>query len=63
MNGMTTGVLLDGAKVGEQTYDTSASSFSLGGLDVSATSSPKRFERVKMNLEHGSCSERIPVEL
>ena len=28
----------------EQTYGTSASSFSLGGLDVSATSSPHRFE-------------------
>ena len=26
----------------EQTYDTSASPFSIGGLDVSATSSPKR---------------------
>ena len=35
----------------KQTFDTSASSFSLGGLDVSATSSPKRFEWVKMNLE------------
>ena len=37
----------------EQTYDTSASSFSLGGLDVSATSSPKGFEWVKMNLNIG----------
>ena len=35
----------------EQTYDTSASSFSLGGLDVSATSRPKRFEWVKMILD------------
>ena len=35
----------------EQTYDTSASSFSLGGLDVSAISSPKRFQWVKMNLD------------
>ena len=33
----------------EQTYDTTASSFSLGGLDLGATSSPKRFEWVKMN--------------
>ena len=47
----------------EQTYDTSASSFSLGGLDVSATSSPKRFEWVKMNLDTGGCSEHIPIEL
>ena len=44
MNGMMTGVLLDGTKVGNKTYDTSASSFSLGGLDLGATSSPKRFE-------------------
>ena len=36
----------------EQTYDTSESVFSLGGLDV--TSSPKRFEWVKMNLETGA---------
>ena len=50
---MMTGVLLDGAKVGNR-YDTSASSFSLGGLDVGATSTPKRFERVKMNLDTGA---------
>ena len=50
-NGMMTGVLLDGT---EQTYDTSASSFSLGGLNVSATSSPKRIEWVKMNLDTGA---------
>ena len=37
----------------EQTYDTSANSFSLAGLDVSATRSPKRFEWVKMNLDTG----------
>ena len=30
----------------EHTYDTSASSLSLGGLDVSATSCPKRFDWV-----------------
>ena len=34
----------------EQTYDTTASSFSLGSLDLGAKSSPKRFEWVKMNL-------------
>ena len=38
----------------EQTYDTSASSLSLGGLDVSATSCPKPFEWVKMNLDTGA---------
>ena len=42
MNGMMTGVLLDGTKVGN-TYDTSVGSFSLGSLDFGATSSPKRF--------------------
>ena len=36
----------------EQTYDASANSFSLGGLDVSATSCPKRFEWVKMRPGH-----------
>ena len=35
-------------------YDTSASSLSLGGLDVSATSIPKRIEWVKMNLDTGA---------
>ena len=38
----------------EQTYDNSASSFSLGGLDLGATSSPKRFGWVKMNLDTGA---------
>ena len=50
MNGMMTGVLLDGTKVGNKRI----SSFSLGGLDVSATSCPKRFEWVKMNLDTGA---------
>ena len=45
----------------EQTYDTSASSFSLGGLDVSATSSPKRFEWVKMNLDTGDAVNTFPL--
>ena len=38
----------------EQTYDTSASSFSLGSLDLVAKSSPKRLERVKMSLGIGA---------
>ena len=38
----------------EQTYDTSASSFSLGHLDIGDTSSPKRFEWVKMNVDTGA---------
>ena len=45
----------------EQTYDTSASSFPLGGLDVSATSRPKRFEWVKMNLDTGAAVNTFPL--
>ena len=45
----------------EQTYDTSASSFSLGGLDISATSSPKRFEWVKMNLDTGAAVNTVQL--
>ena len=45
----------------EQTYDTSASSFSLGGLDVSATSSPKRFQWAKMNLDTGAAVSTFPL--
>ena len=44
----------------EQTYDTSASSFSLGGLDLGATRSPKRFEWVKMNLDKGAAVNTFP---
>ena len=35
----------------DQTYDNSASSFSLGSFDLGAMSSPKRVEWVKMNLD------------
>ena len=45
----------------EQTYDTSACSFSLGGLDVSATSSPKRFEWAKMTLDTGAAVNTFPL--
>ena len=45
----------------EQTYDTSASSFSLGGLDLGATSCPKRFEWVKMNLDTGAAVNTFPL--
>ena len=45
----------------EQTYHNSGSSFSLGGLDVSATSSPKRFEWVKMNLDTGAAVNTFPL--
>ena len=45
----------------EQTFDNSASSFSLGGLDLGATSSPKRFEWVKMNLDTGAAVNTFPL--
>ena len=47
----------------EQTYDTSASSFSLGGLDLGAMRSPKRFEWVKMNLDTGAAVNTFPLNL
>ena len=50
-------------EVWEQTYDTSAGSFSLGGLDVSATSGPKQFEWVKMNLDTGAAVNTFPLNL
>ena len=62
LNGMVTGVLLDGTKVGNKRMTLPQAHFPLGGLDVSATSSPKRFEWVKMNLGAG-CSEHISIEL
>ena len=61
MSGMMTGVLLVGTKVGNKRSDNSASSFSLGGLDLGATSSPKRFERVKMNLDTGAAVNTFPL--
>ena len=45
----------------EQTYDNSASSFSLGGLYVSAKSSPMRFEWVKINLDTGAAENTFPL--
>ena len=47
-------------EVWEHSYDTSANSFSLGGLDLGATCSPKRFERVKMNLDTGAAVNTFP---
>ena len=68
-NGMMAGVDAwndDWSSVGwhegwEQTNDTSASSFSRGGLDLGATSSPKRFEWVKMNLDTGAALNTFPL--
>ena len=45
----------------EPTCDTSVSSFSLGSLDLGAKSSPKRFERVKMNLDTGAAVSTFPL--
>ena len=50
-------------EVWERTYDTSASAFSLLGLDVSATSSPKGFEWVKMNLNMGAAVNTFPLNV
>ena len=40
-----------------------ASSLSLGGLDVSATSSSKRFEWVSMNLDTGASVNTFPLKI
>ena len=45
----------------ERTYDTSASSFSLEGWHLGATSGPKRFEWVKMNLDTGAAVNTFPL--
>ena len=45
----------------EQTFDTSASSFSLGDLDLGATSCPKRLAWVKMNLDIGAAVNTFPL--
>ena len=47
----------------EQTYDTTASSFSLESFDLDAMSGPKRFEWVKMNLDTGATVNTFSVEL
>ena len=45
----------------EQTFDNSASSFSVGSLDLGAMSSPKRLEWVKMNLDTGAAVKTFPL--
>ena len=45
----------------EQTYDNFANSISLGGSDLGARSSPKRFEWVKMNLVSGAAVNTGPL--
>ena len=43
------------------THDISASSFSLGGLDLGAARSPKRFQWVKMTLDTGAAVNTFPL--
>ena len=45
----------------DQTQDTAASSFSLEGLDLGATSSPTRFEWEKVNLDTGAAVNTFPL--
>ena len=44
-----------------QTKDISANSLSLGSLVLGAMSSPKRFERVNMNLNTGAAVNAFPL--
>ena len=60
MNGMMARLLMNGTT---KVYDTSASSFSLGGLDLGATSSQKWFEWMKMNLDTGAAVNTFPLHL
>ena len=41
-------------------YDNSASSLSLGSIDLGAMSMPKRFDWVRMNLDHGAAVNTCP---
>ena len=58
---MMVGAQLGGMKVGKETYDNSASSFSLGSFDLGALSSPKRFQWVKMNQDTGAAVNTFPL--
>ena len=60
MNGMMTGDPLDGTKVGKKRTTLPQAHFR-GGFDVSATSSPKRFEWVKMNLDTEAAVNTFPL--
>ena len=63
MDGVMTGVRAGWHDGGDQTYDNSSSTFSLGGFDLGATSSPKRFEWVNMNLDTGAAVNTCPLNL
>ena len=61
MNGMMTGVLLDGTKVGNKRMTLPQAHFHSGSLDVSATIGPKRFEWVNTNLDTGAAVNTFPL--
>ena len=61
MNGMMTGVRLDGTKVGNKRMTIPEAHFSLGGFDLGAMSSPKRFAWVKMKLDTGAAVNTFPL--
>ena len=61
MNGMMTGVRLDGMRVGIKLVTTPQASLSLGSFDLGVMSSPKRFDWVKMNLDTGAASNTCPL--
>ena len=56
MNGMMTGVVLDGTEVGSKRMTLPQAHFQ---VDVSATS-PKRFEWVRVNLDTGAAVNTFP---
>ena len=63
MNGMMTGVLLDGTKVGNKHTTLPQAHFRLEVWMSGATSSPKRFERVKKNLDTGAAVNTFPLNI
>ena len=62
MSEMMTGVLLDGTKVGNKRMTLPQAHFRSGVLDVCATSGPKRFELVKMNLDTRAAVNTFPLK-
>ena len=60
MNGMMTGVLLDGTNVGNKRITIPQAHFHKEVLDLGAISSPRRFELVKMNFDTGAAVNTFP---
>ena len=61
LNGMMTGVLLDGTKVGNKRMTLPHAHFHVEFLDLGAMSSPKRFEGVRMKLDTGAAVNTFPL--